>query len=64
LPGWVKEIAAATATSVYSVKDESALILTGYIAFLDPPKDSAIQAIAALSNHGVAVKILTGDNTR
>ena len=49
-------------TTTYSVKDESALILTGYIAFLDPPKDSATQAIAALSRHGVTVKILTGDN--
>ena len=49
-------------TTIYSVKDESALILTGYIAFLDPPKDSATQAISALSRHGVAVKILTGDN--
>jgi P-type Mg2+ transporter len=46
----------------YSVKDESGLILTGYIAFLDPPKDSARAAIAALARHGVAVKILTGDN--
>ena len=57
-----KEVAQTTATSVYSIKDESSLILTGYIAFLDPPKDSAIPAIAALANHGVAVKILTGDN--
>ena len=48
--------------TTYSVEDESALILTGYIAFLDPPKDSAMQAIAALAGHGVAVKILTGDN--
>jgi len=49
-------------TTTYSVQDESALILTGYIAFLDPPKDSATQAIAELSRHGVTVKILTGDN--
>ncbi|OZB32280.1 MAG: magnesium-translocating P-type ATPase [Ferrovum sp. 34-44-207] len=46
----------------YSVKDEAGLILVGYIAFLDPPKDSAREAIAALNRHGVAVKILTGDN--
>ncbi|MBU6467922.1 MAG: magnesium-translocating P-type ATPase [Betaproteobacteria bacterium] len=46
----------------YSVKDESDLTLVGYIAFLDPPKDSAREAIAALNRHGVAVKILTGDN--
>jgi Mg2+-importing ATPase len=55
-----KEIGDGTMT--YSVKDESALILTGYIAFLDPPKDSAAQAISDLSRHGVTVKILTGDN--
>jgi Mg2+-importing ATPase len=46
----------------YSVQDESELCLVGYIAFLDPPKDSAREAIAALNRHGVAVKILTGDN--
>ena len=46
----------------YTVEDESELILAGYIAFLDPPKESARQAIAALEKHGVAVKILTGDN--
>ena len=48
--------------TVYSVKDESELVLVGYIAFLDPPKDSAREAIAALHRHGVQVKILTGDN--
>lgn len=46
----------------YSKADESALVLTGYLAFLDPPKDSAAKAIAALRRHGVAVKVLTGDN--
>ncbi|OYV50151.1 MAG: magnesium-translocating P-type ATPase, partial [Burkholderiales bacterium 21-58-4] len=48
--------------STYSIKDEADLTLLGYIAFLDPPKDSATEAIAALNRHGVAVKILTGDN--
>jgi len=48
--------------SVFGVRDESDLILAGYIAFLDPPKDSAGAAIAALRQYGVAVKILTGDN--
>jgi Mg2+-importing ATPase len=38
------------------------LVLTGYIAFLDPPKETAVQAIAALRQHGVTVKVLTGDN--
>ncbi|MGD0227627.1 MAG: magnesium-translocating P-type ATPase [Terriglobia bacterium] len=42
--------------------DERELILRGYVAFLDPPKTSAARALAALHNHGVAVKILTGDN--
>jgi Mg2+-importing ATPase len=46
----------------YSKDDESDLILAGYIAFLDPPKETALAAVNALQNHGVAVKILTGDN--
>jgi Mg2+-importing ATPase len=45
-----------------ALRDESELTLLGYIAFLDPPKESAIQAIAALASHGVSVKVLTGDN--
>ncbi|WP_290902987.1 magnesium-translocating P-type ATPase [Aquabacterium sp.] len=45
-----------------TVADESDLILLGHIAFLDPPKESAKPALAALAAHGVAVKILTGDN--
>jgi len=46
----------------YSRDDESDLTLMGFIAFLDPPKDSAADAIEALNANGVAVKILTGDN--
>ncbi len=45
-----------------SKEDECDLILKGYIAFLDPPKDSASKALAALRGHGVTVKVLTGDN--
>jgi P-type Mg2+ transporter len=45
-----------------SKEDECDLILKGYIAFLDPPKDSAAKAIDALQKHGVTVKVLTGDN--
>ena len=45
-----------------SKADECDLILKGYIAFLDPPKDSAGKAITALQKHGVKVKVLTGDN--
>src|SRR5471030_611799 len=41
---------------------ESGLLLLGYIAFLDPPKDSAAEAIRTLNHYGVAVKVLTGDN--
>ncbi|MCX6970745.1 MAG: magnesium-translocating P-type ATPase [Verrucomicrobia bacterium] len=47
---------------VFSVADECDLILLGYIAFLDPPKESAAKAIASLKHYGVATKILTGDN--
>jgi Mg2+-importing ATPase len=46
----------------YSVADENQLILLGFIAFLDPPKDSAAEALTALAHNGVQVKILTGDN--
>ena len=48
--------------AAYSKSDESELVLKGYVAFLDPPKESAAKAIEALSRHGVAVKVLTGDN--
>lgn len=46
----------------YSKTDESDLILNGYVAFLDPPKESATAAIMALKGHGIEVKVLTGDN--
>ena len=46
----------------YSKADEAELILKGYIAFLDPPKETATLAIKALQNHGVSVKVVTGDN--
>ena len=46
----------------HCVADESGLTLLGYIAFLDPPKETAAPAIAALKARGVTVKILTGDN--
>jgi Mg2+-importing ATPase len=47
---------------VYSKTDECDLVLTGYLAFLDPPKDTAVTAVSALRQHGVTVKVLTGDN--
>jgi Mg2+-importing ATPase len=46
---------------VYAVADERDVVLSGFIAFLDPPKDTARQAVAALQ-HGVSVVVLTGDN--
>lgn len=48
--------------NTYTVEDERDLTLLGYIAFLDPPKESTAQAIQELSQLGVALKILTGDN--
>ena len=47
---------------VFSVADETNLILLGYIAFFDPPKESAAQALETLAKMGVQTKILTGDN--
>jgi Mg2+-importing ATPase len=47
---------------VFSAADESDLVLLGYLAFFDPPKDSAMAALEALRKSGVATKILTGDN--
>ncbi len=48
--------------TTYGVADESELALVGYIAFLDPPKESTAPALHALAAHGVTVKVLTGDN--
>lgn len=48
----------------YGVADESRLCLAGYIAFLDPPKETTAPALRALAQNGVAVKVLTGDNDR
>ena len=45
-----------------ALADERDLVLRGYVAFLDPPKRTAKLAIEALQKHGIAVKILTGDN--
>ncbi|MDO4505683.1 MAG: HAD-IC family P-type ATPase [Spirochaetales bacterium] len=46
------------------VEDEKDMVLLGYLAFLDPPKESTAEAIRALKNHGVETKILTGDNEK
>ena len=50
------------AKAAYSKEDEKDMTLRGYLAFLDPPKDSARSALEALQKHGVSVKVLTGDN--
>ena len=57
-----KQMPGATDEPVYSVKDESDLILLGFMAFLDPPKDTAAEALKQLQRLKVDVKILTGDN--
>ncbi|MCE0489115.1 magnesium-translocating P-type ATPase [Pantoea sp. Mb-10] len=49
-------------TQALSVADEQELIVEGLLTFLDPPKESAAKAIAALRENGVRVKVLTGDN--
>jgi P-type Mg2+ transporter len=48
--------------AAYSKADEDVLVLTGYLAFLDPPKETAARAISVLNQNGVTVKVLTGDN--
>jgi Mg2+-importing ATPase len=57
-----KEMPNASDQPVYSVKDEADLILLGFLAFLDPPKDTAIEALKRLHGLSVEVKVLTGDN--
>ena len=51
-----------SAEGIFSVNDESDMVLIGYLAFLDPPKETAKTAIEALNAYGVSTKILTGDN--
>ncbi|MDD2972585.1 MAG: magnesium-translocating P-type ATPase [Lachnospiraceae bacterium] len=48
----------------FGAKDECDMVLIGYLAFLDPPKESTADAIRALKAHGVTTKILTGDNDK
>ena len=48
----------------FGIKDECEMVLIGYLAFLDPPKESTADAIRALKAHGVTTKILTGDNDK
>lgn len=53
-----------SAAGAFGVKDETDMVLMGYLAFLDPPKESAAAAIRTLRRHGVSVKLLTGDNEK
>lgn len=67
--GGMRVIAVAQKTNpspagAFGVQDERGMVLIGYLAFLDPPKESAKQAIEALLAYGVKTKILTGDNER
>jgi Mg2+-importing ATPase len=57
-----KQMPGATDEPTYAVKDESDLILLGFLAFLDPPKDTAAEALKQLHHLSVDVMILTGDN--
>lgn len=57
-----KQMPGSSDEPVYAVKDESSLILLGFMAFLDPPKDTAIEALKKLHNLNVDIKVLTGDN--
>lgn len=50
------------AAGAFGVKDEKEMVLIGYLAFLDPPKESTQAALEALKAHSVDVKIITGDN--
>jgi P-type Mg2+ transporter len=57
-----KEMPGTTGQPSYAVKDESDMVLLGFMAFLDPPKATASQALKSLHDLNVDVKILTGDN--
>ena len=48
----------------FGVEDERDMVLMGYLAFLDPPKESTAAALRALKEHGVTAKILTGDHEK
>ena len=52
----------AASQTVYDKRDESGLTIKGFLTFLDPPKETARVALAALKEYGVVVKVLTGDN--
>lgn len=51
-----------TEKATYSVNDESGMVFLGFIAFIDPPKETAKESLKLLTNEGIELKILTGDN--
>ncbi|KJZ35637.1 MULTISPECIES: magnesium-translocating P-type ATPase [Pseudomonas] len=57
-----REIPKAQSKNQYTTQDEHGLVIRGFLTFLDPPKETAGPAIAALRDMGVTVKVLTGDN--
>jgi Mg2+-importing ATPase len=57
-----REITNAARKTRYEVSDENDMVVQGFLTFLDPPKETAGPAIKALAEHGVTVKVLTGDN--
>ncbi|WP_053151948.1 magnesium-translocating P-type ATPase [Pseudomonas protegens] len=57
-----RDIARDQIKNQYSASDERELVIEGFLTFLDPPKETAGPAIAALCDNGVTVKVLTGDN--
>ncbi|MCE0913028.1 magnesium-translocating P-type ATPase [Pseudomonas sp. NMI760_13] len=57
-----RDIPAAAGKPQYHTDDERELVIRGFLTFLDPPKETAGPAIAALREMGVKVKVLTGDN--
>jgi P-type Mg2+ transporter len=48
--------------AVYSINDENDMVFLGFVAFLDPPKETAKQSLQLLGKAGIELKILTGDN--
>ena len=48
--------------TVYSINDETDMVFLGFVAFLDPPKETAKQSIHLMGQSGIELKILTGDN--
>jgi Mg2+-importing ATPase len=48
--------------TVYSINDESDMVFLGFVAFLDPPKETAKQSIQLLTKAGIELKVVTGDN--